>query len=78
LFGDPEDFKALKTSPERFSGNIVVLVCVTYRSQAGKIHQTAEAYELFRPNAKINPEGDTVPAGQIGLTASPMGGAFAN
>jgi hypothetical protein len=39
IVGDPADFVAMKTSPLRFSGNFVILVCVTY-GPARKVKST--------------------------------------
>jgi hypothetical protein len=76
--GDPTIFDAAKTN-RGFSGNFVILACATYRftSEEG-IHQTGEAFALFRPNGKINIEGETIPPNELGLVTQPMGGAFAN
>jgi hypothetical protein len=78
LNGDPARFDAAKNNTA-FSGNFLILVCATYRFVTEeKMHQTAEAFALFRPNGKINIEGETIPLIELGFVAQPMGGSFAN
>ena len=78
LNGDPARFDAAKNTTA-FSGNFLILVCATYRFVTEeKMHQTAEAFALFRPNGKINIEGETIPLNELGFVAQPMGGSFAN
>ncbi len=44
------------------------------------IHQTGEAYALFKRTAdmKINLDGATIPVGNLAVVPQPMGGNFAN
>jgi hypothetical protein len=78
IVADPKDFEVTK-GPGRFSGNFIILVCVSYRFVSDqKTHQTGGAFALFKRNDRINIEGETIPVNQLGLTDHPMGGSFAN
>jgi hypothetical protein len=76
--GNPDLFNAARQSPG-YSGNILLLVCVTYRAPTDeRLHQTGESFAIFRPNAKIDLEQGTVAASELRIIIQPMGGNFAN
>jgi hypothetical protein len=72
LNGNPRFFNEAK---ERvgFSGNFLILVCASYRFVGDStVHQTGIAYALFKPNDRININGETVPQQNLGFTIQPL------
>lgn len=70
--GNPSRFDAAKNSPG-YSGNFLVVLCVTYRSTFNaEIHRTAKAFQLFkRDGSPINLNGEVVPQQTLGLVLNP-------
>lgn len=78
LNGDTPEFK--KAKAERWAGNLLVVLCVTYGStfnkQRYRIGKAFSIHKLAREN--IDGTGETVPRSELGFTPYPFGGSVAN
>lgn len=79
LNGNPDRFKAAKDSPG-FSGNVLVIVCVSYASTFNaEKHMSAKAFQLFRRDGKgIDLKGEMIPQQQLGLVLNPTSESITN
>lgn len=70
---NPSRFDEAKRAPEGYTGQFLVVVCVTYGSTySNESHRTAKAFNLFKRRGDIDLNGEFIPLTELALVPHPQ------